>query len=47
MLDALVHHTGMPREQILAELTRTLPDAVDELTPDGRIPTEHEIASRM
>ena len=46
-LDALVQHTGMPREQILAELTRTLPDAVDELTPDGRMPTEHEIASRM
>jgi uncharacterized protein YidB (DUF937 family)/uncharacterized membrane protein YeaQ/YmgE (transglycosylase-associated protein family) len=36
-LDALVQHSGMPREQVLAELSRSLPGAVDELTPEGRV----------
>jgi uncharacterized protein YidB (DUF937 family) len=28
----------MPKEQLLAELAETLPDTVDQLTPDGRLP---------
>jgi len=46
-LDELVKHSGMPREQVLAELARSLPGTVDELTPDGRIPTEHEVSRLM
>jgi uncharacterized protein YidB (DUF937 family) len=45
-LDALAQHTGMSRDQVLAELAKQLPQAVDQLTPQGRIPTEHE-ASRL
>jgi uncharacterized protein YidB (DUF937 family) len=35
----------MPRDQVLAELTEHLPKTVDSLTPQGRLPSEHE-ASR-
>jgi uncharacterized protein YidB (DUF937 family) len=42
----LVQQTGMPREALLAGLSRELPTAVDKLTPEGRIPTAPE-AARM
>jgi uncharacterized protein YidB (DUF937 family)/uncharacterized membrane protein YeaQ/YmgE (transglycosylase-associated protein family) len=44
-LDTLSRQTGMPRDQVLAELTEHLPKTVDSLTPQGRLPSEHE-ASR-
>jgi uncharacterized protein YidB (DUF937 family) len=37
-VDALEQETGLPRDQILAELSETLPDTVDQLTPDGDVP---------
>lgn len=37
-LDTLARQTGLPREEILARLTRTLPEAVDRYTPEGRLP---------
>jgi len=42
----LMQETGMPRQELLAGLSRELPAAVDKLTPDGRVPTEQE-AARM
>ena len=39
---ALVQHTGLTREELLARLTRELPSAVDKFTPQGRIPTSEE-----
>jgi len=45
-LDELEQHTGMPRQQLLSELSEELPDAVDQFTPDGRLPTEQEVSSR-
>jgi uncharacterized protein YidB (DUF937 family) len=45
-VDELAQHTGMPRDQVLSELSQELPDAVDQFTPDGRIPTEDEVQSR-
>ena len=39
----LQQQTGLPREQLLSELSETLPDAVDQLTPDGRVPPDEEI----
>jgi uncharacterized protein YidB (DUF937 family) len=45
-IDWLVRETGMPREQLLAGLSRELPETVDKLTPQGRIPSEQE-AQRM
>jgi uncharacterized protein YidB (DUF937 family) len=37
-IDALTKQTGLSRDDILARLSRTLPEAVDKYTPDGRIP---------
>lgn len=38
----LVEQTGMPRDQLLSGLSNELPDAIDKLTPDGRVPTDEE-----
>jgi uncharacterized protein YidB (DUF937 family) len=43
----LVEETGMPRDQLLTKLSGELPATVDELTPDGRLPTDDEIAQRL
>jgi uncharacterized protein YidB (DUF937 family) len=42
----LMEQTGLPRDQLLSGLSKELPDAVDELTPDGRVPTDEELSSR-
>ena len=39
----LMERTGMSREELLAGLSERLPQVVDELTPEGRVPTEEEI----
>jgi uncharacterized protein YidB (DUF937 family) len=36
----------MSRDDLLNGLSEKLPDVVDQLTPDGRLPTEDE-AARM
>ena len=45
-LDELEQQTGLPRQQLLSELSEELPDAVDQFTPDGRLPTDEEASSR-
>ena len=45
-LDSLASHTGMRREELLSGLSRELPGFVDQLTPDGRVPSDDE-AARM
>ena len=45
-LDALSRQTGVGREDLLAGLSQHLPDLINQLTPNGRLPTEQE-ASRM
>lgn len=42
----LTSRTGMSREQLLSELSSELPGAIDDFTPDGRLPTEDEASSR-
>ena len=39
----LTERTGMLREELLAGLSDRLPQVVDQLTPDGRVPTTDEI----
>ncbi len=39
LIDGLVQQTGLSRETLLARLTQVLPQTVDKLTPDGRLPT--------
>jgi len=46
-IDALAHHTGMSRDELLSRLSKELPAAIDELTPDGRLPTEQEVSRRV
>ncbi len=43
-LKSLSQHTGLSRDELLSRLTRELPDAVDQFTPQGRLPTEGEAA---
>ena len=45
-IDELSRQTGVGREDLLAGLSEHLPDLINQLTPQGRLPTEQE-ASRM
>jgi uncharacterized protein YidB (DUF937 family) len=45
-IKTLMAQSGLSRDQLLAGLSQVLPDVVNKLTPDGRLPTEHE-ASRL
>jgi uncharacterized protein YidB (DUF937 family) len=40
----LMRETGLPRQELLDGLSRDLPQAVDQLTPEGRIPSDEEVA---
>jgi uncharacterized protein YidB (DUF937 family) len=40
VLETLSEQTGLSRQELLARLSRELPDAVDKYTPQGRLPTE-------
>src|SRR5437762_7540787 len=42
VLDTLSRQTGLSQQELLARLSRELPDAVDSYTPQGRLPTEGE-----
>jgi len=45
-IDAVASQTGMSREQVLSQLSQHLPEFVNQLTPDGRLPTDQEANSR-
>ena len=40
----LTKRTGLSRDELLSRLKAVLPNAVDRLTPEGRLPTEAEAA---
>jgi len=42
-IEWLTQQTGLPKEQLLAGLSKELPGAIDQLTPKGQVPTEDEI----
>jgi uncharacterized protein YidB (DUF937 family) len=44
VVDELSRRTGLSRDQVVDELSRLLPNAVDRLTPEGRLPTQREMA---
>lgn len=44
-ISTLTSQTGLSRDELLAGLSQQLPHVINQLTPDGRLPTEHE-ASR-
>jgi uncharacterized protein YidB (DUF937 family) len=39
----LMTQTGMAKDELLGGLATSLPDAIDKLTPEGRVPTEQEL----
>jgi uncharacterized protein YidB (DUF937 family) len=39
VLEKLEQQTGLSQEELLARLSRELPNAVDKYTPEGRLPT--------
>lgn len=41
-LAELSEKTGLSRSELLTRLSQTLPDAVDQMTPNGRLPTPDE-----
>ncbi|WP_414125701.1 YidB family protein [Rhizobium sp. BR 317] len=41
-LNELAAKTGLSRQEILSRLSRDLPQAVNELTPNGNVPTEKQ-----
>ncbi|HSC17970.1 MAG TPA: YidB family protein, partial [Rhizomicrobium sp.] len=43
-IDWLTRETGMSRDQLLAGLSKALPQAVNQLTPNGHVPSEQEMA---
>src|SRR4029077_2792436 len=43
-INTLVSQSGMSRDDLLQDLSQYLPQAVDHLTPEGRLPTEQEVA---
>jgi uncharacterized protein YidB (DUF937 family) len=43
VVDELSRRTGLSRDEVVGELARMLPNVVDKLTPDGRLPTRQEV----
>jgi uncharacterized protein YidB (DUF937 family) len=39
----LERETGMPRDELFAQLSRLLPEVIDKLTPDGKLPKETDL----
>lgn len=44
IIDQLADQFGLDKRELLQGLSETLPEVVNELTPDGRLPTEDEIS---
>ena len=43
-ISTLMSTTGLSRDELLAGLSQHLPEVVNELTPEGRVPTEQELS---
>ncbi|TPJ40351.1 MULTISPECIES: YidB family protein [unclassified Mesorhizobium] len=41
-LEALSRQTGLSREELIARITRDLPDAINQMTPNGNLPADHQ-----
>ena len=46
-IDHLSAQSGLSRDELLSGLSRYLPDAINHLTPDGRLPNEDELSGRI
>ena len=43
----LVSQSGMSRDDLLAGLSQQLPEVINHLTPNGRLPTDDEVSDRL
>lgn len=46
-INTLVAHSGLSRNDLLSALSQHLPEAVNQLTPDGRLPTDQEVSRSL
>ena len=46
-IESLSAQSGLSREELLNGLSQYLPDVINHLTPDGRLPSEHELSGRL
>ena len=46
-IDGLAQRLGIPRNELLQGLSQHLPEVVNQLTPNGRVPTEQEMARHL
>jgi uncharacterized protein YidB (DUF937 family) len=46
-INSLMSQSGLSRDELLAGLSQHLPDVINHLTPDGRLPTENELSGRL
>ena len=44
-VDGLTRETGMPREDLLSQLSRLLPEVIDKLSPSGKLPKDSDLLS--
>ncbi len=44
-VDGLARDTGLERDDLLSQLSRLLPEVIDKLTPDGKLPSDDELVS--
>jgi uncharacterized protein YidB (DUF937 family) len=46
-INTLASQSGLSRDDLLAGLSQHLPNVIDHLTPDGRLPSESELSGRI
>ena len=46
-IESLSSQTGLSRDDLLQGLSQYLPDVINHLTPDGRLPNENELKGRL
>jgi uncharacterized protein YidB (DUF937 family) len=46
-INGLMAQSGLSREELLSGLSQHLPEVINHLTPDGRLPTESELSGRI
>lgn len=46
-IESLSAQSGLSRDELLSGLSQYLPDVINHLTPDGRLPSENELSGRI
>ncbi|MCE3519316.1 YidB family protein, partial [Escherichia coli] len=46
-ISEIAQQTGMSEQDLLAQLSKILPGVVDQLTPNGQVPSTQQIASLL